>query len=102
MNDDVESSDHPQEFSISPDARSAAYRRLLYSIAVRILGKRDEAERAVIGCLSKTSTSRSSLDNEGAFRCWLIRLLIDEALLFLDGRGNDSALLPHHRNRKNL
>lgn len=89
MNDGVEPFDYSQDFFISPDARSTPYRRLLYFIAVRILGGRDEAEQAVAGCLAKASANPSTLDNEGAFRSWLIRLLISEALLLLAEKGND-------------
>lgn len=71
----------------SAASRSTAYRSLLYFTAYRLLGDECEADQAVDRCLFAISRSAPSFDNEGAFRSWLIRLLIDEALLVLHDRA---------------
>ena len=59
------------------------YRRVLSLIAYRVLGNHEEAERAVRNCLRAASDSAPRFDHEGAFRSWLARTLIDEAVTIL-------------------
>jgi transposase InsO family protein len=48
----------------------------------RVLGNHEEAEVAVQNCLrAAASNNVSKFEDEGAFRSWLIRLLIDEAVI---------------------
>lgn len=55
--------------------------RMLQSLAVRILGDPKQAKTAVENCW-RTARRRSARFNyEGEFRAWLLRVLIDEALL---------------------
>lgn len=59
------------------------YRPVLSLIACRVLGNHEEAERAVQNCIRAASDSAPRFDHEGAFRCWLARILIDEAVTIL-------------------
>src|SRR5260221_6818065 len=67
--------------------RSSRYRRLLHSVAHRVLGNPDRADIAVENCLFSASHRVTAFDCEGAFRSWLVRLAIDEALAILHGRN---------------
>jgi DNA-directed RNA polymerase specialized sigma24 family protein len=65
--------------------RAARYRRLLYFVADRVLGNSDKAVIAVEKCLYSAAQHVTAFDREGAFRSWLVRLTIDEALAILHG-----------------
>jgi DNA-directed RNA polymerase specialized sigma24 family protein len=56
-------------------------RGLLHFLACRMLGDPRKANLAVESCREKASQSSRTFDREGAFRSWLLRILIDEALL---------------------
>ena len=60
--------------------RASRCRGTLYLVAFRILDDQERAEEAVRNCLLAISHLPASFESEGAFRCWLIRVLIDEAL----------------------
>ena len=66
--------------------RAARYRRLLYFVAERVLGNADRAAIAVENCLYSAAQNVTAFDREGAFRSWLVRLAMDEALAILHGR----------------
>jgi len=72
--------------------RASRYRRLLRSIAHRVLGNPDRAAIAVENCLFSASNRVTVFDCEGAFRSWLVRIAIDEALAILHGSS-----IPAHR-----
>ena len=57
--------------------------RTLHFIACRVLGGPEHAEEAIGNCWSIASCHPQRLANEGEFRSWLIRVLIDEALVLL-------------------
>jgi DNA-directed RNA polymerase specialized sigma24 family protein len=61
------------------------YRRLLHFVAHRVLGNPDEATIAVDNCLYGAARHVTTFDCEGAFRSWLVRLVIDEALTIRHG-----------------
>lgn len=63
------------------EARFLRYSRGLYFIACRILNKEEGAEEAVRNCFLTASQAASQFHDEGAFKSWLFRVLIDEALL---------------------
>jgi DNA-directed RNA polymerase specialized sigma24 family protein len=65
------------------DVLFSRYRRVLYRVAYRVLENHEEAEEAVQNCLLAASCDVSRFENEGAFRSWLVRVLIDEALAIL-------------------
>jgi carboxymethylenebutenolidase len=61
----------------------ARCRSLLHFTACRILGSSAEAELAVRNCWHRASRNPRRFSHEGAFRAWLVRLLMDEALAIL-------------------
>jgi DNA-directed RNA polymerase specialized sigma24 family protein len=69
----------PAEF----DVRFSRCYRLLHFLACRILGDREAAENAVENCRLVASRNPPRFEYEGAFRSWLVRVLIDEALVLL-------------------
>jgi len=62
------------------------YRRLLYSLASRVLHSHEEAEDAVQNSALLAFCKLPSFKHEGAFRSWLVRVLIDVALFILQER----------------
>jgi hypothetical protein len=65
------------------DILFSRYRHVLSLVAYRILGNHAEAEYAVQNCLLTVSDNVPKFEHEGAFRCWLVRVLIDEAVTIL-------------------
>ena len=65
------------------DVLFSRYRGVLFLIALRVLGDRERAEQAVWNCIRVASDRAPRFDHEGAFRCWLARILIDEAVTIL-------------------
>jgi RNA polymerase sigma-70 factor, ECF subfamily len=65
------------------DVLLSRYRRVLYQVAYRVLDNHEEAEDAVRNCLRAASYNAPRFESEGAFRSWLVRALIDEALAIL-------------------
>jgi DNA-directed RNA polymerase specialized sigma24 family protein len=63
---------------------------LLHFIARRILNCVQEAEEAVKNCRLTASRNPPGFSNEGAFKSWLVRILIDEATLLLRRKHSDS------------
>ena len=63
-------------------------RGLLHFVAGRVLDSRKEAEEAVQNCLLTALRTFRRFESEGAFRSWLLRILIDEALQILRQRKN--------------
>jgi hypothetical protein len=59
------------------------YRRVLTLIAYRVLCDDKKAEVAVENCIRVASDTAPQFDHEGAFRSWLARVLIDEAVIIL-------------------
>ena len=57
--------------------------RLLHFIACRVLGDDEIAPIAVQNCWRTASRVSPHFEYEGAFRSWLVRVLIDEALAIL-------------------
>ena len=69
-----------QEHLAQFDARFSRCYGLLRFIACRVLGGSEGAEEAIENCRFTTSQNPPHFDHEGAFRSWLLRILIDEAL----------------------
>jgi len=65
------------------NARFSRCYGLLQFVARRILGSSAGAEGVIENCRVKASQSCPEFDQEGAFRSWLVRVLIDEALAVL-------------------
>jgi RNA polymerase sigma-70 factor, ECF subfamily len=74
-----ETRSNSQETPEALDALLSRYRRVLYRVAYRVLENPDEAEDAVHNCLLSASCNFPRFDSEGAFRSWLVRVLIHEA-----------------------
>jgi DNA-directed RNA polymerase specialized sigma24 family protein len=68
----------------------ARSRRLLHFVARRILNCIEEAEEAVKNCRLTASRNPPRFSSEGAFKSWLVRILIDEATLLLRTKQSDS------------
>ncbi len=68
------------------DVLLSRYRRTLSLVAHRILGNQHLAEDAVQRCLLSASRNVPQFESEGAFRSWLVKVLIDEALHILHDR----------------
>lgn len=54
--------------------------RLLHFLACRVLGGAEQADDAIENCWLTASRDPPQFEYEGAFRSWLVRVLIDEAL----------------------
>jgi len=74
-----ESPEQTQRFA----SRFSRYRPLLYSLASRVLGGIRGAENALENCWRTASRNPPKFEYEGAFRSWLVRVLIGEALAIL-------------------
>jgi DNA-directed RNA polymerase specialized sigma24 family protein len=72
------------------ELRFSRSRRLLHFVAHHILHCLEEAEVAVNNCHRTASRNPPAFSNEGAFRSWLVRILIDEATLLLRDRQSES------------
>jgi DNA-directed RNA polymerase specialized sigma24 family protein len=64
-------------------ARFLRCRGLLHFIACRVLGGPNRSEDAIANCWLTASRNLPTFEYEGAFRSWLLRILIDEALVIL-------------------
>jgi RNA polymerase sigma-70 factor, ECF subfamily len=64
------------------------YRQLLYRVAYRVLHNHEEAEDAVQNCLLLAYSKLEEFKHAGAFRSWLVRILINEAVSILRKRRN--------------
>jgi hypothetical protein len=62
------------------DAWFSRSRRILHFVACRVLGRSEGAELAIHNCWLTASQERPGFEREGAFRSWLVRVLITEAL----------------------
>jgi DNA-directed RNA polymerase specialized sigma24 family protein len=62
------------------DAWFSRSRGILRFLACRVLGSSDRAELAIHNCWLAASQDPPVFDREGAFRSWLVRVLITEAL----------------------
>lgn len=72
-----------QQYLDAFENRFSRFRRVLHFVASRILGGSADAEKAVNNCYFSASRERRAFEYEGAFRSWLVRILIDEALAIL-------------------
>ena len=62
------------------------YRPVLYRLAQRILRNHEESEDAVQNCSLAAFRKMKSFKYEGAFRSWLARILVNEAITILRKR----------------
>ena len=85
-----------REYCGAFDLLFSRYRRLLYFVACRILCHPKEAEDAVQHCFLAASVNVPRFNVEGGFRSWLVRVLIDEAVVILRKRNNQSTTVSEH------
>jgi hypothetical protein len=71
-----------EQFAIFAERFLRAY-RLLDFIACRVLCDEKRAQIAIHSCWQIASRNSPRFEYEGAFRSWLVRVLIDEALAIL-------------------
>jgi DNA-directed RNA polymerase specialized sigma24 family protein len=65
------------------DARFWRCYRTLHMIACRVLGGPERAEEAIGTCWRRTSGHAQWFERESEFHSWLLRVLVDEALVLL-------------------
>jgi len=65
------------------DARFWPCYQTLHFIACRVLGGSERAEEAIGNCWRIASRQPQRFEHEGEHRSWLLRVLIDEALVLL-------------------
>jgi RNA polymerase sigma-70 factor, ECF subfamily len=62
------------------------YYRFLHFLACRVLGGREDAQDVVQNCLLRAVRNLQQFNNNGAFRSWLARILVNEAISLLRKR----------------
>jgi RNA polymerase sigma-70 factor, ECF subfamily len=75
------------------------YHRFLYSLACRTLGGRDDADDAVQNCLVQALRNLQQFNNAGAFRSWLARILVNEAIVLIRKRNSKARFIDTRRSR---
>ena len=83
-----------QEMMAAFDTQLSRCQSLLYFVAYRVLDSREDAEEAVQNCVLAATRNPRKFKSEGAFRRWLVRTLIDEALQVLHQKESTSTLAP--------
>jgi Sigma-70 region 2 len=80
------------------ESRFTKNRKLIAFVARRVLECHKEAEAAVRECFKTASHNPPVFANDGAFRSWILRMVIDEALLILSHKkdGVSTTLRPQH------
>jgi DNA-directed RNA polymerase specialized sigma24 family protein len=71
--------------------RFSRCRGLLHFLACRVLGSCEQAQLAIENCWLSASQNAPRFDREGAFRSWLMRVLVTEALAILHQRKDRPA-----------
>jgi len=80
MTDEVLMRNSVEEDTAVFQSRFFRCRRLLRFIATRVLGGPERADEAIENCWLSASPNPPRFEYESAFRSWLLRVLIDEAL----------------------
>ena len=83
LNENISTSNAPQEHPVVFENRFSRCCPLLEFLECRILNSHEEVEKAVQNCRITASRNPPRFEYEGAFRSWLVRVLIDEALAIL-------------------
>jgi len=84
-----------QEETPVMDTQFSRCHGLLYFTACRVLDDREGAEEAVQNCLLTATRNTQKFKSEGAFRSWLLRIVIDEALQILRQKKSTSTTSPN-------
>jgi hypothetical protein len=80
-----------QSHSAVFEARFSRCHETLHFLACRVLGSPEQAHEVVENCRITASRNPPTFEYEGAFRSWLVRILIDEALAILRQRDEPYA-----------
>ena len=83
----------PEDRAVFASRFSRCY-RLLHFIACRVLGSPQRAKDAIESCWLTASRNPPRFEYEGAFRSWLVRVLIDAALGILRWEGKSAQPCP--------
>ncbi len=110
LNDEMKAAAHLEDSKLISDGlqgdRNAfeilfsRYRPILYRLAQRILRNHEESEDAVQNCSLVAFRKMESFKYEGAFRSWLARILVNEAITILRKRKrtySSECLIPQER-----
>jgi DNA-directed RNA polymerase specialized sigma24 family protein len=71
------------------NARFSRCHEMLLFLAFRVLGSPERADDVVENCRITASRNPPTFEHEGAFRSWLVRILIAEALVIVRQREDD-------------
>jgi DNA-directed RNA polymerase specialized sigma24 family protein len=77
--------------------RFSRSRNSLLKLAVRLLHHHGDAQQAVHNCRLSAARDVPEFKTEGAFRSWLFRILITEAVLLLNRRKANAAVADQDR-----
>jgi DNA-directed RNA polymerase specialized sigma24 family protein len=66
--------------------RFSRCRKMLFFLACRVLGSPEQVHDVMENCKIAASRNPPIFESEGAFRSWLVRILIDEALAIVRQR----------------
>jgi DNA-directed RNA polymerase specialized sigma24 family protein len=80
VNENIPGANTLQEYPVVFENRFSRCCPLLHFLACRILSSHEEVEKALQNCRITASGNPPRFQYEGAFRSWLVRVLIDEAL----------------------
>ncbi len=92
MRDVVPTTKTPRETPAVFNTRFSRCQGLLYFIACRVLDGYEGAENAVQNCFRAASRNPPKFEHESAFRSWLLRVLIDKALVIRRQRSKALAV----------
>ena len=70
------------------------YQRVLYTVALRMLGNRDDAKDATQTAFVRAYERLSSFDEQYRFFSWIYRILVNECLNVIRGRRPEDELTP--------
>jgi len=101
MFESIEMSDQLREQSAVFEARFSRCREMLCFLACRVLGNPEQAHTAVRNCKITASRNAPTFEYEGAFRSWLVRILIDEGLAIIQQQNSDMTNLGTSPDRRN-
>jgi len=76
------------------EALVGRYQKVLYTVALRMLGNRDDAKDATQTAFVRAYERLGSFDEQYRFFSWIYRILLNECLNVLRGRRPESALSP--------
>jgi DNA-directed RNA polymerase specialized sigma24 family protein len=86
LNENIPGWDSLQEHLVLFEHRFSRCHPLLQFLACRIFSSHEEVDEVVQNCRITASRNPPTFEHEGAFRSWLVRVLIDEALVVLRRR----------------